>query len=210
MSVYIDTSRNRLGRMMMCHMLADTLEELHAMADRIGMKREWFQPESTPHYDVSKTRRALAIQHGAIEADRHKVVELIRKYRAAEKRTDTMMTDHEQHLAALARILCGEVTPMSSGPRRAQHTSALAYAIDNLKASPAWLPIDTAPKDAGNVLLFLPIHGGQVWLGHWGGSDEAKGWRSDHGGAWLENKPSHWMPLPAAPALEAAAKGPTL
>lgn len=82
MTVYVDTSRNRLGRMVTCHMLADTLEELHAMAGKLGMRPEWFQPESTPHYDVSLQRRATAIRHGAVEADRHRVVELIRKYRA--------------------------------------------------------------------------------------------------------------------------------
>jgi hypothetical protein len=63
-------------------MLADTIEELHAMADVIGLKREWFQPKSTPHYDVSITMRVRALQHGALVADRAKVVELIRAYRA--------------------------------------------------------------------------------------------------------------------------------
>lgn len=82
MPVYVDHARNRFGRMVMCHMMADTLEELHAMADRIGLRREWFQPESSPHYDVSLTKRAEAIAAGAIEADRHKIVELIRHYRA--------------------------------------------------------------------------------------------------------------------------------
>lgn len=33
-----------------CHMMADTLEELHAMAASIGMKRAWFQPLSSPHW----------------------------------------------------------------------------------------------------------------------------------------------------------------
>lgn len=49
------------------HMWADTHEELHAMAQRIGMKREWFQDKPRfPHYDLVPTRRAHAIRLGAI------------------------------------------------------------------------------------------------------------------------------------------------
>ena len=61
MAVYIDKTRNSFGRMVMCHMLADSLDELHAMASKIGLKREWFQPKSTPHYDVSLTKRKQAL-----------------------------------------------------------------------------------------------------------------------------------------------------
>jgi hypothetical protein len=81
-AVYVDKTRNQYGRMKMCHMLSDSLEELHAMAARIGMKREWFQPLSTPHYDVCLARRKLAIQYGAIEIDRRQTVEIIRRLRA--------------------------------------------------------------------------------------------------------------------------------
>lgn len=81
MAVYVDAERNNFGRMVMCHMMADSMDELHTMASKIGMKREWYQPKSSPHYDVSLTKRALAIQHGAIVADRRKIVELIRHYR---------------------------------------------------------------------------------------------------------------------------------
>jgi hypothetical protein len=49
------------------HMIADSLDELHAMADRIGLRREWFQDKPRfPHYDVQRRRRAQAIAYGAI------------------------------------------------------------------------------------------------------------------------------------------------
>lgn len=83
MAVYVDKARNPLGRMKMSHMLADSLDELHAMADRIGLKRAWFQRGSTPHYDVCQAKRKLAIAAGAIEIDRRQTVELIRRWRRA-------------------------------------------------------------------------------------------------------------------------------
>jgi len=82
MAVYVDRARHKFQRMIMCHMMADTLEELHDMAERIGMRREWFQPKSSPHYDVCLMRREKAIELGAIEADRKTIVRLIRHYRA--------------------------------------------------------------------------------------------------------------------------------
>jgi hypothetical protein len=62
--------RAKFGRLIMCHMLADTDAELHAMADRIGVARRWWQsPEMTSgsHYDIALSKRALAVQAGAIE-----------------------------------------------------------------------------------------------------------------------------------------------
>lgn len=81
MPVYVDKSRNSYRRMFMSHMVADTLDELHAMADAIGIKRKWFQPESHPHYDICQSKRALAIMKGALEIGRKDLVTLIRKHR---------------------------------------------------------------------------------------------------------------------------------
>lgn len=66
-SVYVDDMDASFGRMKMCHMVADTLPELHAMADRIGVARKWFQSANLrPHYDVCLAKKALAIKAGAL------------------------------------------------------------------------------------------------------------------------------------------------
>lgn len=64
MTVYVDSMRARFGRMIMCHMIADTDDELNAMADRIGVDRRWHQGD---HYDIALSKRALAVQAGAVE-----------------------------------------------------------------------------------------------------------------------------------------------
>jgi len=54
----------------MCHMTADSLEELHTMACKIGMERRWFQAPpnaSHPHYDIPEDRREKALALGAQE-----------------------------------------------------------------------------------------------------------------------------------------------
>lgn len=69
MSVYVDDSRHPLGRMVMCHMLADNTDELHTFAARIGVARRWAQRSGTTdeHYDICLSKRARAIALGAIE-----------------------------------------------------------------------------------------------------------------------------------------------
>lgn len=51
MSVYIDSYNAKFGRMIMCHMMADSLEELYEMVDKIGVNRKWIQKIGTPQYD---------------------------------------------------------------------------------------------------------------------------------------------------------------
>ena len=83
MSVYVDSMRAQFGRMVMCHMMADTSEELHAMADRIGVARRWCQHPGTAreHYDIALSKRALAVKYGAVEIGPREVGEMLRKRR---------------------------------------------------------------------------------------------------------------------------------
>ncbi|WP_299927823.1 DUF4031 domain-containing protein [uncultured Pelagimonas sp.] len=81
MSVYVDKRPHRVGRMVMCHMLADSMAELLTMADTIGVDRKWFQPQSHPHFDICKAKRTQAIKAGAIEVDRRTLVDAKRRYR---------------------------------------------------------------------------------------------------------------------------------
>lgn len=82
MSAYVDNARIPFrGRMKMCHLLADSLEELHAMAAAAGLKREWFQTRPVPHYDLCLTNRAKAVAAGAQEIDRRQVVAVMRAWR---------------------------------------------------------------------------------------------------------------------------------
>ena len=63
MTVYLDDWRQpaRLGPVddRWSHLVADTDEELHAFAARMGMKREWFQHRThrphQAHYDMPET-----------------------------------------------------------------------------------------------------------------------------------------------------------
>jgi hypothetical protein len=68
MAVYVDDMRAPYRGMIMCHMMADTLAELHAVAEQIGVERRWFQDSNSgPHYDIALQARALAVAAGARE-----------------------------------------------------------------------------------------------------------------------------------------------
>lgn len=87
--VYVDAAVWPYGRMMMCHMLADSIEDLHAMADKIGVSRRWVQTKKYPHYDICKAKRALAVKFGAIEIDRQQFVDLAKSLRSAPPAPET-------------------------------------------------------------------------------------------------------------------------
>ena len=76
MTVYVDDMVALFRRMKMCHMVADTHDELVAMADRIGVRRKWIQHVGTQHehFDICQSKRALAVRYGAKEVTRRELV----------------------------------------------------------------------------------------------------------------------------------------
>lgn len=94
MTVYVDELQDYGWKMRghfveSCHMFTDSLDltELHNIAAKAGMRREWFQQRQgdTPHYDLVAGRRALAVTFGAVEVDMDKAVDIWRARRELVK-----------------------------------------------------------------------------------------------------------------------------
>lgn len=64
MAVYVDDMKAKYRQMIMCHMIADSDEELRAMAQKIGVQQKWHQGD---HFDVCLEMRAKAVAFGAVE-----------------------------------------------------------------------------------------------------------------------------------------------
>jgi hypothetical protein len=74
-----------------CHMTTDgDLEELHQFAESIGMKRSWLDDKpgtAIPHYDLTATKRLLAVRKGAIEIDRNEMARRVREALSKKKKS---------------------------------------------------------------------------------------------------------------------------
>jgi hypothetical protein len=88
--VFVDSLMDwgwRLGPSCHLHTLPGHEAELHAMATLLGIRRAWYQVNSSmPHYDLTFSHRLLAIRAGAIEVNRRQTVSHIRAWRAASAR----------------------------------------------------------------------------------------------------------------------------
>lgn len=70
---------------LLCHLVTDgDLEELHAFAQRIGLRRGWFDAHSIPHYDLTSGKREEAVRAGAFELA--STSDLLRLVRAAQRK----------------------------------------------------------------------------------------------------------------------------
>lgn len=86
MAVYVDALRDygwRHGPS--CHLIADSVDELMSFAAAMGLRREWFQEKSTPHFDLTADGRAKAVEMGAVELDRRELIGKLRELRAKRR-----------------------------------------------------------------------------------------------------------------------------
>lgn len=85
MGVYVDNMQAGYRGMKMCHMIADSREELDSIADQIGVQRKWIQKSGTvyEHYDICLSKRKLAVKAGAVELSMKDLASRIRARRDA-------------------------------------------------------------------------------------------------------------------------------
>ena len=116
MTVYVDDVRHKFRHMTMCHLWADTLPELLAMARRIGVQPKWLQQPpkaSWVHFDISLGKKELARKYGAVLTDKYGPVEFLAKLDIASGDRERMIYGQaklQQVEAARALRSGGEVT----------------------------------------------------------------------------------------------------
>src|SRR5437763_17045483 len=105
MTVYVDdahiraTVRNGPARhtTAWCHLFADTQDELHAFAARLGLRRSYFQPgpargDGSPspywHYDLTASKRQQALRLGAHAVTWRQSLQIIRDREARAARAE--------------------------------------------------------------------------------------------------------------------------
>ncbi|NLA68261.1 MAG: DUF4031 domain-containing protein [Gammaproteobacteria bacterium] len=87
MAVYVDDAVTLWRGRRWAHLMADTLDELHAFAASLGMPRHAFQDRTSgAHYDVTAELRERAIALGAVPISRHRDREQMRAVIANARR----------------------------------------------------------------------------------------------------------------------------
>jgi Protein of unknown function (DUF4031) len=75
MTVYVDDEQIPWRGRLWCHLVADSLDELHVFARQLGLQEGWFQSGSVyPHYDVTVKIRDRALTMGATLGDRRIII----------------------------------------------------------------------------------------------------------------------------------------
>jgi len=83
MPVYVDKPRWKIQDVLVSHMMADTIDELHPMAYALRVSRKWFRSSSIPYYILNREQMQEAIKLGAVHLD--SVSDILQLYARLEK-----------------------------------------------------------------------------------------------------------------------------
>ena len=87
MAVYVDDAIWHWAGRTWCHLMADSTDELHRFAARLGVHRISYQGPprtSAPHYDITGFERNRALRLGAIACGRDEIVQVFRRVRVTD------------------------------------------------------------------------------------------------------------------------------
>ncbi|WP_439574364.1 DUF4031 domain-containing protein [Phreatobacter sp.] len=119
MTVYVDEAIWHWQGLRWCHLLADTEQELHGFAARLGVHRLVYQgpPKTTaPHYDLTAFERRKAIALGAKVSTRQEIVAVVRRVRVARPAAQALPQ------AARNSATMAPISPPVSQPRSGAST----------------------------------------------------------------------------------------
>lgn len=99
----------------------------------------------------------------------------------------------------LAMLIDG-VSENAEHPQAPIYWQEFANALRELQRlrSNAWQPIETAPRDGTEILIFIPDCDQAVASYQYGDDEDMAGWWGDGGFHYAD--PTHWQPLPAPPS----------
>ena len=100
MTVYVDDANIPYRGMRMSHLWVDTLPELIAMVDAIGVQRRWLQKPpkaSWVHFDISLGKKKLAIARGAVVTDKYGPAEHEARRKGDQAMLDRIARVRAQH-----------------------------------------------------------------------------------------------------------------
>jgi Protein of unknown function (DUF4031) len=147
-----------------CHLFADTQDELHLFAVRLGLRRSYFQPgprrgDGTPspywHYDITARKRQRALRLGAQAVTWRQATQIIRDRETRAERVK--MADQASHVAGLAFQAgdCAKASRLLDLARQADpaqaslwaERAARVHAAARAKAAEVAGPADPRPLD---------------------------------------------------------------
>lgn len=77
--VYVDSpifKKSPNGRKSYCHMVADSISELHLFAEQIGVKKHFYHRARYFHYDLTSDQHVVAVAQGAKEVSSREILEI--------------------------------------------------------------------------------------------------------------------------------------